>query len=110
MWQVGKILFLLLLAGCSSSSDWFARPEPRPEPVVSEPAPQAGPGPGQPAASQSAPPPGNLTPAARAAAPETAFGGELLDCVTDSCKVNCSPKVPQQYRPKWCARFKEPEQ
>jgi hypothetical protein len=108
MWHVGKILFLLVLAGCSSSSDWFARPEPRPEPVVSEPAPQAGPG--QPAASQSAPPPGNLTPAARAAAPGTAVGGELLDCVTDSCKVNCSPKVPKQYRPKWCARFKEPEQ
>jgi hypothetical protein len=28
--------------------------------------------------------------------------------VTESCKINCSPKVKKQFRPKWCARFKEP--
>jgi hypothetical protein len=107
MWKVGKILFLLVLAGCSGSGDWFARPEPRPEPIVNEAAPQAGSG--SSAAPQSAP--GNLSPAARAAAQDSASAqGELLDCVSDSCKVNCSPKVPKQYRPKWCARFKEPEQ
>lgn len=113
MRQVGKILVLLVLAGCSSSSNWFARPEPKPEPIVSETAPQAGSGSSaassaaSPAAPQSAP--GNLSPAARAAAQDSASPqGELLDCVTDSCKVNCSSKVPKQFRPKWCARFKEP--
>jgi len=115
MWQVGKILFLLVLAGCSSSGDWFARSEPKPEPLVNEAAPQAGSGPpaassaASPAAPQSAP--GNLTPAARAAAQDSASAqGELLGCVSNSCKVNCSSKVPKQYRPKWCTRFKEPEQ
>ncbi len=106
MRQAGIILLLLIVAGCSSSGDLFRQDEPRPEAIATEPAPQAGPG--QAAAPPSAPPPGNLTPAARAAAPQTAVGGELLDCVTDSCKVNCSPKVAKQFRPKWCARFKEP--
>jgi hypothetical protein len=31
-----------------------------------------------------------------------------MDCVTESCKINCSPKVAVRFRPKWCARFKEP--
>jgi hypothetical protein len=106
MRRVGFIL-VLVLAGCSSSGDWFRQEEPRPEPLVNqEAAPRAG-------ADQPAPPrnaPGNMTPAARAAAADSAGGasGELLDCVTDSCKVNCAPKVPKQFRPKWCARFKEP--
>jgi hypothetical protein len=51
-----------------------------------------------------------LSPAAKAAAPTDAnvSSGELLDCVTESCKINCSPKVKKQFQPKWCARFKEP--
>ena len=56
--------------------------------------------------------PYNLSPAARAAAPKTdASGGKnnsLMECVTDSCKINCSPKVAKRNRPKWCVHFKEP--
>ena len=52
-----------------------------------------------------------LSPAAKAAAPKTdASGGKdkLMECVTDSCKINCSPNVKKRFRPKWCAYFKEP--
>jgi hypothetical protein len=55
--------------------------------------------------------PANLSPAAKAAAPITdASGGrdKLMDCVTASCKINCSPNVKKRFRPKWCAYFKEP--
>jgi hypothetical protein len=101
MRQLRAMLLLLALAGCTSAGDWFQRDEPRPEPLTS--APQV-----------SAPPPvanrGNLSPAASAAAPAdiTESPGELMDCVTESCKINCSPKVAARFRPKWCARFKEP--
>ena len=54
--------------------------------------------------------PPNLSPAARAAAPKTdASGGKgLMECITDSCKINCSPKLAKRFRPKWCVYFKEP--
>ena len=55
-------------------------------------------------------PPG-LSPAAKAAAPKTdASSGKdkLMECVTDSCKINCSPNVKKRFRPKWCVYFKEP--
>jgi hypothetical protein len=55
--------------------------------------------------------PANLSPAAKAAAPKTdASGGKdrLMECVTASCKINCSPNVKKRFRPKWCAYFKEP--
>jgi hypothetical protein len=55
--------------------------------------------------------PPNLSPAARAAAPKTnASGGKtsLMECVTNSCRINCSPKVAKRFRPKWCVYFKEP--
>lgn len=55
--------------------------------------------------------PANLSPAAKAAAPKiNSSGGKdmLMDCVTNSCKINCSPNVKKRYRPKWCVYFKEP--
>src|SRR5262245_50724950 len=55
--------------------------------------------------------PTSLSPAAKAAAPQTdASGGKdnLMECVTDSCKINCSPNVKKRFRPKWCVYFKEP--
>lgn len=105
MRQPGIILLLFALAGCTSTSSWFHQDEPRPEPVASQPevAPQQ-------AAPQAGPNRGNLSPAASAAAPADASqsSGELMDCVTESCRINCSPKVAVRFRPKWCARFKEP--
>ena len=32
----------------------------------------------------------------------------LLECVSDACKIKCSPEAEKQSRPKWCAYFKEP--
>jgi hypothetical protein len=56
--------------------------------------------------------PPNLSPAARAAAPKTdasgSNGNSLMECVTNSCKINCSPTVAKRFRPKWCSHFKEP--
>jgi hypothetical protein len=52
------------------------------------------------------------TPSARAAAPKMGepdtTHGNLMDCTTESCRINCSPKVAARARPKWCANFKEP--
>jgi hypothetical protein len=52
----------------------------------------------------------NMSPAASAAAPTDTneTKGELMDCVTESCKINYNPKGAVRFRPKWCARFKEP--
>jgi hypothetical protein len=52
-----------------------------------------------------------MTPAATAAAEQAggAAPGELLECVSQSCKINCSQKVKPQFRPKWCANFKSPD-
>ena len=54
--------------------------------------------------------PTNLSPAAKAAAPKTNPSGSdsLMECVTNSCKINCSPNVKKRFRPKWCSHFKEP--
>jgi hypothetical protein len=56
--------------------------------------------------------PPNLSPAARAAAPKTNKSGDngssLMECITDSCKINCSPNVAKRFRPKWCRYFQEP--
>lgn len=54
--------------------------------------------------------PQNLSPAAKFAAPKTDTGGGngKMDCVTTSCKINCSPNVAKRFRPKWCVYFKEP--
>src|SRR5215510_11493374 len=102
MTWLGKILLLLALAGCSSSGGLFSREEPKPEALA---VPQTGP-------QQGAPNRGTLSPAATAAAPPGAneSSGELMDCVTESCRINCSPKLAARFKPKWCERFKEPAQ
>jgi len=93
------------LAGCTSTSSLFTSNEP-PQPPPA-PAESAAPPSGAPAAG----PRGPMTPAATAAASQTAGAapGELLECVSQSCKINCSQKVKPQFRPKWCANFKSPD-
>ena len=100
-------MLVVSLAGCTSTSSLFTSNEPPPPP----PAPEQS---AAPPASQGAPqagPRGPMTPAASAAASSTtgAAPGELLECVTQSCKINCSQKVKPQFRPKWCANFKSPD-
>src|SRR5262249_16191305 len=48
--------------------------------------------------------------AAKAAAtkPEAAKESSLLECVSDSCKAQCSLRIAKQFRPKSCLYFKEP--
>ena len=103
MRRLAKLLFLLALAGCSASGGLFQQEEPKPVPLANSPMPPTVP-------QQASPNRSNLSPAASAAAPAEAneAPGELMDCVTSFCKINCSPKVAQKFRPKWCARFKEP--
>ena len=55
--------------------------------------------------------PAGLSPAARSAAPLVDPSGgrdRLMDCVTQSCRINCSPTVKKRFQPKWCAYFKPP--
>jgi len=91
---------LIALAGCMSNGDLFHQSEPVKieSPASEQTVPEALP--------NSAP----LSPAEKSATPTDAklSRGGLLDCVTESCKINCSPKVKKQFQPKWCARFKEP--
>ena len=96
-----RVLALLsvALAGCVTEGDLFQRESVKLESPTSEQTilevPHA-----------TAP----TSPAAKAAASSGANlnRGELLDCVTESCRINCSSKVKKQFQPKWCARFKEP--
>ena len=32
----------------------------------------------------------------------------LMECASDACKLQCSPRVEKHSRPKWCMYFKEP--
>jgi hypothetical protein len=95
------------LAGCTSTSSLFTSNEPPTPPPAPEQSAAPPPSSGVPVA---AGPRGPMTPAASAAASQTASApGELLECVTQSCKINCSQKVKPQFRPKWCANFKSPD-
>jgi hypothetical protein len=90
-------LLVLLLAGCATGD--LSRNEP--PPVAGLVGPQI--------AAPSGPP-SLSSPAARAAAaPDAAVSSSgLLACETQSCKINCSAKVPARARPKWCAQFEAP--
>jgi hypothetical protein len=46
--------------------------------------------------------------AAKPHADERSNTSLLMDCVSDACKIQCSPRVENRSRPKWCAYFKEP--
>lgn len=96
------------IAGCTSTSSLFTSNEPPPPPPP--PAEGAVPQQGGPQEMPQAAPSGPMSPAASAAAPPgAARSGELMDCVTQSCRINCAANVKPQFRPKWCAQFKPPE-
>lgn len=85
---------VLALAGCSGSARYINQPEPV---AVVPPTKQVV--------------PHNLPPAVRAEAPKDADESEgtpLMECMSEACRVKCSPKAEKQSRPKWCAYFKEP--
>ena len=39
---------------------------------------------------------------------ESTKTSSLMECASDACKVQCSPAIEKQSRPKWCLYFKEP--
>ena len=88
------VILFLAASGCSSL--------PEQEPVQLSSAP--------PDVSQQHTP--TLSPAAKPASSKTEMsspqGNRLMDCVTESCRINCSPSVPKRSKPKWCLNFKEP--
>lgn len=106
------LILILTLAGCSSGSGRMfeqAGPVAITPPMNQEPLKDAGPANQEPHASQE--PQRDLSPAARSAATKGVYeqtGGALMECVSDSCRINCSPRLEKRVRPKWCARFKEP--
>jgi len=86
--------FVLALAGCSNGTRYINQPEPV---AVTSPTKQVV--------------PRNLPPTARAEATKGANESKetpLMECMSESCRVKCSPKEEKQSRPKWCAYFKEP--
>jgi hypothetical protein len=101
------LVLVLAVAGCSSSGGGrfidqtgtvLDTPPINQEPT-SEPPPT------------SQEPPRNLTPAARSAASKGEGDrntGVLMECVSESCRINCSARLEKRVRPKWCASFKEP--
>jgi hypothetical protein len=93
MKTAAAVIVLLVLGGCESERFKDA------EPFVRSTSPT------QPASDAAGPP--NLSPAAKAAAAPAVSNGGLMECVTNSCKINCSINVPAAARPKWCAYFKE---
>ena len=102
------MLILGLAAGCTSTRRLCTPNEPPTPPPAPAAVESAAPPSSQ--GTQQAGPRGPMTPAASAAAsPGGAAPGELLECVTQSCKINCSQKVKPQFRPKWCANFKSPD-
>ena len=44
----------------------------------------------------------------RADASENGNNLSLMECASDACKFQCSPRVEKHSRPKWCMYFKEP--
>jgi hypothetical protein len=90
-------LLVLLLAGCATGDLSRNEPPPVAGPVGPQIAAPSG-------------PPSLSSPAARAAAaPDaTVSSSGLLACERQSCKINCSAKVPARARPKWCGQFEAP--
>jgi hypothetical protein len=46
----------------------------------------------------------------KADASESGNNLSLMECASDACKFQCSPRVEKHARPKWCMYFKEPHQ
>jgi hypothetical protein len=108
-------ILVLAVAGCSKGLD-SARFMDEPKTVsVAPPANQVVPHNLSPKTASVARPakqvvPRNLSPAVRAEAPEGAYQSKetpLMECMSEACRVMCSPRVTKQSRPKWCSYFQE---
>jgi hypothetical protein len=94
------LLVALALAGCAENGN-FDREKPIKLAVSMEPIlPPTKPVP-------------HKSPLARAEASKTdanlsTNSASLMECVSEACKIQCSPGVEKGSRPKWCTYFKEP--
>jgi len=105
LWTTGdkmKWLFALslalALAACAESGN-FDREKPlklatpaQPTSVPATPVPQ------KPATAR----------VSRADANEGPASSPLMECGSEACKIQCSPSLKKESRPKWCMYFKEP--
>ena len=46
--------------------------------------------------------------ASKTEANESKNTSSLMECVSEACKIQCSPGLEKGSRPKWCMYFKEP--
>ena len=104
---VSAMLLALALAGCADSGSFDRE---KPVKLV------ASTGHILPSTEQNLPPtkpvqPRPLPSTAEASKPgvnESTKTSSLMECVSDACKVQCSPAIEKHSRPKWCLYFKEP--
>ena len=94
------VLLALALAGCAESRN-FDREKPIKLAVPIEPIlPPTKPVPRK---SQLA-----RAEASKTEANESTNSSSLMECVSEACKIQCSPGLETGSRPKWCMYFKEP--
>src|SRR5262245_52837565 len=49
-----------------------------------------------------------VTRLSRADANEGPASSSLMECGSEACKIQCSPSLKKESRPKWCMYFREP--
>src|SRR5262249_1298541 len=100
-WPFAVLLVLALaLPGCAQNGD-FDRERPIKLAVPIEPlSPATKPVPSKSSIARAE--------ASKTDANETTNRSTLMECVSEACKIQCSPGVEKGPRPKWCMYFKEP--
>src|SRR5215510_11302981 len=94
------VLLALALAGCAESGN-FDREKPIKLAVAAEPTlPPTKPVPREPQPARAE--------ASKAKTNESINNSSLMDCISEACRVQCSPGLEKGSRPKWCMYFKEP--
>ena len=93
-------LLALALAGCGETGN-FDREKPIALAAPMEPMLP----PSVPVLRKSALPKAN---ASKKDANEGTNSSSLMQCMSEACKIECSPGLEKESRPKWCMYFKEP--
>jgi len=94
------VVLALALAGCAESGN-FDREKPIMLAVPIEPVLP----PTKPVPRKSSP---TRVEASKKDANKSANSSSLMECVSEACKIHCSPGSEKGSRPKWCMYFKEP--
>ena len=90
----------LVLAACAESGN-FDREKPIKLAMPAQPTPApTSPAPHKPVSAKAQ--------ASRAEANEVTNNSSLMECGSEACKIQCSPALKKDARPKWCMYFREP--